>query len=73
MNRIVQSGLQHAGDLITLRGDTLHWVRALGFSTHFSWNYGIFEDSQVFAAPVVVTPVTVLWLFTPIGRGKLFL
>lgn len=32
--------LQRAGDCITLQGATLHWVRALGFSLHFSWNFG---------------------------------
>ena len=25
----------------------MHWVRALGFSTHFSWNFGAFDRDQI--------------------------
>lgn len=32
--------LQDPGDCVTLDGAVLHWVRALGFSFHYSWNYG---------------------------------
>ena len=32
------------------RGDTLHWVRALGFSVHFSWNFGVFDVDQMEAS-----------------------
>lgn len=40
-------GIQRAGDVVILRGDTLHWVRSLGFSVHFSWNFGYFDRDQL--------------------------
>lgn len=40
-------GIQGPNDVIITGGDTLHWVRALGFSTHYSWNFGVFECDQV--------------------------
>ena len=41
------AGIQGPNDVIITGGDTLHWVRALGFSTHYSWNFGVFECEQV--------------------------
>jgi hypothetical protein len=40
-------GIQRAGDVVILRGDTLHWVRSLGFSVHYSWNIGNFDEDQI--------------------------
>lgn len=40
-------GIQKAGDVVVLKGDTLHWVRSLGFSVHFSWNFGLFDSEQI--------------------------
>uniref|UniRef100_A0A7S0XBB1 JmjC domain-containing protein n=1 Tax=Chromulina nebulosa TaxID=96789 RepID=A0A7S0XBB1_9STRA len=40
-------GLQYPGDVILLKGQTLHWVRSLGFSVHFSWNFGYLEYEQI--------------------------
>ena len=40
-------GFQRQGDLMLTKGGTLHWVRALGFSTHFSWNFGLLEKQQM--------------------------
>lgn len=31
---------------MVLDGSTLHWVRALGFSFHFSWNFGVISERQ---------------------------
>ena len=39
-------GIQRAGDLVLTSGATLHWVRSLGFSTHFSWNFGLLDREQ---------------------------
>ncbi len=41
------TGVQSAGDCVILKGETLHWVRALGFSSNFSWNFGLLESSQL--------------------------
>jgi len=38
---------QRKGDVITLKGETLHWVRALGVCVCSSWNYGIIESNQL--------------------------
>ncbi|KAG5185763.1 hypothetical protein JKP88DRAFT_132123, partial [Tribonema minus] len=43
-------GIQRAGDVVVLRGDTLHWVRSLGFSVSSSWNFGHLEARQLEAA-----------------------
>eukprot|EP01041_Mallomonas_annulata_P006972 gene6972-14167_t len=40
-------GIQHAGDVVFVKGSTLHWVRSLGFSSHFSWNFGRLELEQI--------------------------
>ena len=40
-------GIQGQDDVIITRGDTLHWVRALGFSTHFSWNFAVYDSDQI--------------------------
>lgn len=42
-----QHGLQKAGDMMLLKGQTVHWVRALGFSVNFSWNFGILDLEQL--------------------------
>ena len=47
---MLESGIQGPDDVIVTRGDTLHWVRGLGFSTHFSWNFGTFDCDQVEAS-----------------------
>ena len=44
---LISAGIQGPDDVIITRGDTLHWVRALGFSTHFSWNFGAFDRDQI--------------------------
>ena len=41
---------QSAGDCVVLDGSTLHWVRALGFSLHFSWNFGVVSATQYLRA-----------------------
>ena len=41
---------QSAGDCVVLDGSTLHWVRALGFSLHFSWNFGVVSANQYLRA-----------------------
>ena len=40
-------GVQKAGDAVLLKGETLHWVRSLGFSSHFSWNFGPMRREQL--------------------------
>ena len=43
----VRTGLQRAGDVVVLRGGTLHWVRALGpAAVATSWNFGRFDEAQ---------------------------
>lgn len=37
-------GIQKPGDVVILKGATLHWVRSLGFATHYSWNIGLFME-----------------------------
>ena len=46
----VMKGVQRAGDLVCLKGDTLHWVRSYGISVHSSWNMGPWEESTLVAA-----------------------
>ena len=46
----VMRTLQEAGDLITLQGCTLHWVRAVGPCVCSSWNYSVFGVSDVDSA-----------------------
>ncbi len=43
-------GFQHAGDIVYLKGSTLHWVRSLGFATHISWNIGALDSEQLGAS-----------------------
>ena len=40
-------GVQCPGDMYVLRGETLHWVRGMGFSTNFSWNFGKLDNTQL--------------------------
>jgi hypothetical protein len=47
---LIAPGIQESDDIVVTRGDTLHWVRALGFSVHFSWNFGVFDVDQVEAS-----------------------
>jgi hypothetical protein len=47
---LIAPGVQDSDDIVVTRGDTLHWVRALGFSVHFSWNFGVFDVDQMEAS-----------------------
>lgn len=42
----VRTGIQRPGDVIVLRGSTLHWVVALSASVHSSWNIGVCDALQ---------------------------
>ena len=46
----VREGLQQAGDVIVLRGGTLHWVVCDDLpSVHSSWNFGV-QCAETFEA-----------------------
>lgn len=40
-------GIQRPGDVVILKGETLHWVRSLGCASHSSWNFGLLEQDQL--------------------------
>ncbi len=44
---MITTDLQCSGDLMYLKGQTLHWVKALGFSRHISWNVGQLDAEQI--------------------------
>ena len=36
---------QRPGDVIVLKGDTVHWVRSAGHAVNTSWNFGALDDA----------------------------
>lgn len=47
---MVQTGLQRPGDVVVLRGSTIHWVVAETASVHSSWNLGVLDARQILEA-----------------------
>ena len=38
---------QREDDVVVLRGDTVHWVRSVGYSVNTSWNFGTLDAAQL--------------------------
>ncbi|KAJ8609478.1 hypothetical protein CTAYLR_005426 [Chrysophaeum taylorii] len=43
----VRTGIQRPGDVVVLRGSTLHWVVAESPAVHSSWNFGVCDAAQL--------------------------
>lgn len=43
----VRTGIQRPGDVVVLRGSTLHWVQAESASLHSSWNICVCDAVQI--------------------------